>query len=148
VIDTDKDNITYTLPDLKVEEIMTKEIITIDKEAPILELVEMFNKHHKHGFPVLHEGKLVGIVSKIDLLKTFSVEGTLSRGGWSKMFATHIKDIMTAHPKTVSPEAHTIEALDKMLGNDLRLLPVVKEDELLGILSYTDIARHVKVVSR
>ena len=142
------DEIIYTLPDLEVKEIMTKEIITIDKEAPIQELVEMFNKHHKHGFPVIHEGKLIGIVSKIDLLKTFSQEGVLSRGGWSKLFATHVKDIMTTHPKTIGPEAHTTEALDKMLDNDLRLLPVVKEDKLVGILSYTDIAKHVKVVSR
>ena len=142
------EDVTYTLPDLEVKEIMTKEVITIDKEAPIQELVEMFNEHHKHGFPVVHEGKLVGIVSKIDLLKTFSQGEALSRGGWSKIFATHVKDIMTAHPKTISPEAHTTAALDKMLGNDLRLLPIVKEDELLGILSYTDIAKHVKVVSR
>ncbi len=139
------EEVTYTLPDLEVKEIMTKEIITIDREAPIQELVEMFNEHHKHGFPVTHEGKLVGIVSKIDLLKTFSQGEALSRGGWSKIFATHVKDIMTTHPKTIGPEAHTTTALDKMLGNDLRLLPVVKEDKLVGILSYTDIAKHVKV---
>lgn len=142
------DEIIYRLPDLRVEEIMTKEVITIDKEASLQELVEMFNEHHKHGFPVTHEGKLVGIVSKIDLLKTFSQGEALSRGAWSKIFATHVKDILTAHPKTISPEAHTTAALDKMLDNDLRLLPVVKEDKLAGILSYTDIAKHVKVASR
>jgi CBS domain-containing protein len=142
------DESIYTLPDLRVEEIMTKEVITIDKEASLHELIEMFKKHCLHGFPVLHEGKLIGIISKLDLLKTFSQEGVFSRSGWSKIFATHVKDIMIANPKTVSPNEHTTEALDMMLDNDLRLLPVVKEDELLGILSYTDIAKHVKVATR
>ncbi len=148
MVETDEDNITYALPDLKVKEIMTKEVITIEKEATLQELIEMFNKYHLHGFPVLHKGKLVGIVSKIDLLKTFSQAGVFSRGGWSKIFAAHVKDIMTSHPKTINLEAHTIEALDTMLSNDIRLLPVIKEDKLMGIISYTDIAEHVQVGSR
>lgn len=142
-----EDNITYTLPDLKAKEIMTKEVITIEKEATLEELVEMFKKYHFHGFPVLYKGKLVGMVTKIDLLKTFSREGVFSRRGWSKIFATHVKDIMTPRPKTISPETHTIEALDTMLSHDIRLLPVIKEDRLMGILSYTDIAKHVQTVS-
>ncbi len=64
------------------------------------------------------------------------------------MFATHVKDIMTTRPKTLGPTEHINDALDKMLNNDLRLLPVVMEDELIGILSYTDIAKHVKVATQ
>lgn len=88
------------------------------------------------------------IVTKIDLLKTFSQAGVFSRSGWSKIFAVHVKDIMTTHPKTINLETHTVEALDTMLGNDLRLLPVVEEDKLMGIISHTDIAKNVQVVSR
>lgn len=147
MVETGEDNVTYTLPDLKVEEIMTKEVITIEKEAPLKELIGMFQKCNLHGFPVLHKGKLVGIVSKIDLLRTFSQGGSFSRGGWSKIFAAHVKDIMTPNPKSVDLETHTIEALDTMLNNNVRLLPVIEEDELKGIISYTDIARHVQTAS-
>jgi len=74
--------------------------------------------------------------------------GVFSRSGWSKIFAAHVKDIMTTHPKTINLETHTVEALDTMLSNDLRLLPVVEEDKLMGIISHTDIAKNVQVVSR
>lgn len=147
MVETGEDSITYTLPDLKVEEIMAKELITIEKDAALQDLIELFKKYHFHGFPVLHEGKLAGVVTKIDLLKTFS-RGVFSRGGWSKIFATYVKDIMTLNPKSVDPETHTIEALDMMLNNDIRFLPVIEGDTLVGIVSYTDIAKHVQAVSR
>ncbi|MEE8401996.1 MAG: CBS domain-containing protein [Candidatus Hydrothermarchaeaceae archaeon] len=144
----DKDSITYTLPDKKVKEIMAEKVLTIEKEAPLEELIKLFKEYHYHGFPVLHNGKIVGIVTKIDLLKNFSEVGVFSRGGWSKIFSTYVKDIMTLNPRSAKPDTYTNEALDTMLNNDIKLLPVIEEDRLVGIISYSDIANHIQIVSR
>lgn len=128
---------TYTLPDVLVEEIMTKDVVNVDREDTLDDLIEMFKEHSVHGFPVLYEGKLVGIVTKTDLLKIFQ------RKGFRDTLVSHVKDIMAANPTSIDPKIHIIDAVDIMLRQGFRLLPVVEEDKLVGVLSYTDIINQV-----
>jgi len=53
----------------KVSEYMTKDVTTVDADTSILELAEMFSKSLLRHFPVTDNGKLVGVVSRVDVLK-------------------------------------------------------------------------------
>ncbi|MEE8168231.1 MAG: CBS domain-containing protein [Candidatus Hydrothermarchaeales archaeon] len=128
---------TYTLPDVLVEEIMTKDVLNVDREDTLDDLIAMFRAHSVHGFPVLYEGKLVGMVTKIDLLKIFQ------RTGFRDTLVSHVKDIMRTHPTSIGPKSHIIDAVDTMIRQGFRLLPVLKEDTLIGVISYTDIINQV-----
>ncbi|MDI6888772.1 MAG: CBS domain-containing protein [Methanocellales archaeon] len=125
----------YVLPKLKVEQVMTKKVIAIDKDASIEELVKHFRKYDYHGFPVLSGEKLVGMVTKTDILKI------LGREKLGDVLASHISDIMTTPPSTISPDVYIGDAVKIMLEQHIRTLPVVKNDRLVGFISNSDVVR-------
>jgi acetoin utilization protein AcuB len=63
--------LTYLLNQVKVKETMTKEVITIDEEAPIEEAAQLMREHHVGALPVLRRGKLAGIITESDLFDVF-----------------------------------------------------------------------------
>lgn len=56
---------------VKVEKIMAHEVITIDDDTPIEEAARIMADSQISGLPVLHEGKLVGLITETDLFKLF-----------------------------------------------------------------------------
>ena len=60
----------YLLSKLKVEEIMTKKVITVGADAPIEEAARILIDNKVGGLPVVREGKLVGIITETDIFKT------------------------------------------------------------------------------
>jgi CBS domain-containing protein len=46
----------HRLPRIKVEQIMTKEVVTVNEDDSLEELAEKFRKHHFNGFPVIDKG--------------------------------------------------------------------------------------------
>ncbi|MDI6892585.1 MAG: CBS domain-containing protein [Actinomycetota bacterium] len=55
------------------------------------------------------------------------------------LFASHVKDVMVSPVVTITPEYSLGETLDVMFEHALRLLPVVKEGKLVGIVTKRDI---------
>jgi len=53
----------------KVSEFMTQDVTTVNKETSILEVAELFTKSPLRHFPVIENGKLVGVISRVDVLK-------------------------------------------------------------------------------
>ncbi|MBW7884947.1 MAG: CBS domain-containing protein [Caldilineaceae bacterium] len=62
----------------------------------------------------------------------------------NKRHLTEVQDWMSDKAVTVSPDATLAEAYDMMVENDVRRIPVV-DRELVGIITYSDILRHVPV---
>lgn len=77
--------------------------------------------------------KVLGVVTDGDLRRM--LEKDLS---FDKVLA---KDIMTADPKTVEPEALAVDALDRMRRADITQLVVVKDDQYLGVIHLHDLIR-------
>lgn len=63
--------LNYLLSKITVEEIMTREVITISQDTPIEEAALLMMDNRIGGLPVLHDGELVGIITETDLLKIF-----------------------------------------------------------------------------
>lgn len=124
---------TYGLPNVQVKKIMTRDAVTVDEDDSLEVLIEKFRKYGFHGFSVLKKGKLVGIVTKTDLIKTFERESL------SDVFASHVKDIMTSPPTTITPETYVVDAVDILLKQGVTMLPVTKNEKLVGVLSHTDV---------
>ena len=53
----------------KVSEFMTQDVTSVDRETSILEVAELFTKSTLRHFPVIENGKLVGVISRVDVLK-------------------------------------------------------------------------------
>ena len=55
----------------KVSEYMTTDTVKIDAQASIVDLAEKFQKSSVRSFPVFQEGELVGVISRVDVLRAF-----------------------------------------------------------------------------
>jgi acetoin utilization protein AcuB len=56
---------------VKIEKIMTREVVTVEADTPIEEAARIMADSNISGLPVMHEGKLVGLITETDLFKIF-----------------------------------------------------------------------------
>lgn len=55
-----------------VEEVMTRDVVTVDEDTPLDQVVELMDKRHVKRLPVLKDGQMVGVVSRADLLRALA----------------------------------------------------------------------------
>lgn len=122
-----------TLEEIKVEQIMTKNVVTLKPTTTVDELFDKIAEHHHIGYPIIDESnKLIGIVTLQDALK-------ISK---EKRNSVSIGEICTKSLVTAFPKDSVAEAFKKMEKHNIgRLLVVDKNNTrlLLGILTRSDI---------
>ena len=148
------------MAELKAKDIMTKKVITINKDASIEELSELLLENKISGVPVMDDdNNLVGVVTEADIIVQ---DSTLHFPAYFKLFdgiiyleslnkfkrnlkkhlATRIEDIMTRKMKTITPETPVSEIADIMLKQKINRLPVLnKKNKLFGIVTRADIVK-------
>ena len=141
------------LPDVRVEEIMTRTVTTIHPEAPLAEVVEKLLDKAYTALPVVDAtGHVVGIISDADLLergdmevglslkKTLDPELVRTLTARLRQSTRTVSQVMTLEVVTIGPLASLTEAAHMMSKKKLKRLPVVDADkQLLGIISRLDI---------
>ena len=132
-----KDLEEYRPSKLKVEEFMETDLFTVQKDDVIELVAELMDWRKIRYMPVEDaKGNLVGLITSRLLLRYFTRKNSLN----GKELGT-VKDIMIANPITVSPKATIVEALHIMRENKIGCLPVVKDEELIGIITEMDFLR-------
>lgn len=126
----------YRPSSLKVEEFMQTDLFTVQKDD-IIELVsEMMAWRRVRYLPVEdNKGNLVGLVSTRNLLRYYSRKDTIV---YADNEAPTVKDIMIAKPITVNADSTVMEAMYLMRNNKIGCLPVVKDKELIGVITEMD----------
>ena len=119
---------------LKVEDVMVKDVITIDENSTVKEAVDIMNKFEIGCLIALRNGKAIGILTERDLLKRVVAEGRDAT-------KTTVKDIMTSPLFVAEPTMDLGEAVKLMFKMKIKKLPVVDGKRLVGLVSLTDIAR-------
>jgi CBS domain-containing protein len=128
----------------KVSQIMRKRVVTLGPDDPISQVRKFFKKYHYYAFPVVDdEDNFLGLVSKIDFLKIFSMGVSISRSKFYNLFAKNVSEIMVKIPDTVNPDARLIDVVDIMVEYNYRTIPVVnKKNKLVGIVTSSDITKY------
>ncbi|NWF87207.1 CBS domain-containing protein [Candidatus Bathyarchaeota archaeon] len=119
---------------LKVEDVMIREVITIDENSTVKEAAEVMNKFEIGCLIAVRKGKAMGIVTERDLLKRVVADVKDST-------KTKVKDIMSSPLVVVEPDMELEEAVKLMFQMKIKKLPVVDGKRLVGLVSLTDIAR-------
>jgi CBS domain-containing protein len=119
---------------LKVEDVMVKEVITIDENATVREAAEIMNKFEIGCLIAIRKGKAMGIITERDLLKRVVAEAKDAN-------KTKVKDVMSSPLVVVEPSMDLEEAVKLMFQMKIKKLPVVDGKRLVGLVSLTDIAR-------
>jgi CBS domain-containing protein/gamma-glutamylcysteine synthetase len=127
----------YRPSTMKVEEFMETDLFTVQKDDIISLVAEMMDWRKIRYMPVEDKsGKLIGLVTSRILLRYFSQK----ENPMQKELHT-VEDVMIKDPITISAEATIMEALDKLRLNKIGCLPVVKGNELIGVITEMDFLR-------
>jgi len=119
---------------LRVEDVMVKEVITIDEDFTVKEAAEIMNKFEIGCLIGVKKGKAMGILTERDVLKRVVAEG-------KDASKTKVRDAMTSPLVIAEPGMDLAEAVKLMFQMKIKKLPVVDGKRLVGLVSLTDIAR-------
>jgi CBS domain-containing protein len=119
---------------LRVEDIMVKEVVTIDEDLTVKEAAEIMNKFEIGCVIGVRKGKAMGILTERDVLKRIVAEG-------KDASKTKVRDAMTSPLVIAEPGMDLAEAVKMMFQMKIKKLPVVDGKRLVGLVSLTDIAR-------
>jgi CBS domain-containing protein len=148
------------LPDVKVSEVMRREVATVHPDSPITEVVELLLDKDFTAVPVVDDqGKVVGMVSDNDLLTRGGMNLTISLKRATDLDYVRelhdsledpnrkVSEVMTREVVTISPDAILGRAARLMVEKHLKRLPVVDpEGKLVGILGRLDILNTIAAV--
>lgn len=125
-----------------VKQIMTKKIITIGAGETLSTASEIMDNNKFRHLPVVEGGKLIGILSRTDLLRLGFNDrlGDLESQIGSNLYdVLTVGQVMVAHPMFISEETPLAEASKKMIDEQFNALPVVdSENKLSGIITTSD----------
>jgi CBS domain-containing protein len=146
---------------MQAKDIMTHQVIMASPDSTLKEIASLFAKHSISAVPVCDSsGKIIGIVSERDLLRPFEKTIAQRRDWWisvlaegtdlAPQFAAFIgRDqhratlLMTAPVETVTEDTELAELAEIMSRKDIKRLPVVREDRVVGIVSRADLVRAI-----
>ena len=117
---------------MKVKDVMTKNVACISPQSTIIEAARLMQKHNIGVIPVCDATRMVGIVTDRDIVVRNIANGT----GVDK----EVRDIMTSDVKTVTKDMDVKDATDIMSASQIRRLPVVENNKVVGMVSIGDIA--------
>jgi acetoin utilization protein AcuB len=121
---------------------MSHPVITIQEDVPVQEALAQMHKEHVHRFPVVDKrGKLIGIVSEEDLMNASPSEATTLSVWEINYLVTKItvSKVMAKNVITVTEDTPIEEAARIMADNNVGGLPVMRDGELVGIITETNL---------
>jgi acetoin utilization protein AcuB len=124
-----------------VGERMSRPVITISPDMPIVDALNMMKREHIRRAPVVKDGKMVGIVSDKDLLNASPSPAT-SLSVWELNYLLSkitVKEVMTKKVLCVDEDIPIEEAARMMADNKIGGLPVMRNDEVVGMITETDL---------
>jgi acetoin utilization protein AcuB len=125
-----------------VKDRMTSNPITITPDTFFPEASRIIREKRFRHLPVVDEkGKLIGIVAQADLLRASPSSATaLSVSEMNYLLANlQIREVMTSPPITVPEDAPLEEATRIMVENRIGCLPVMRDGDLVGVITEADI---------
>jgi len=144
---------------LQAKDVMTRDVVTATPDTPLREVARLLVDRRISGMPVVREGRIVGLISEADLLKTFRdlklpvfidiLGGVFPippaepvRRQLDEMSAWKTEQVMSQEVITIGPETPVEEMARLLRRRNINRLPVVDDKgRLVGIVTRNDIIR-------
>ncbi|MBN2295768.1 MAG: CBS domain-containing protein [Pirellulales bacterium] len=127
-----------------IEQLMSKDVVTIEMDDSLGAVKEIFDSTRFHHLLVVESGKLFGVISDRDLLKSISPNiGTAAETDRdTASLNKKVHQIMTRKLVTLGPRASVHDAIEIFNKHNISCIPVVDEQRRpVGIISWRDILR-------
>jgi CBS domain-containing protein len=120
-----------------IRDTMTTDPRSITPRDAVVEAARLMRDEDIGSLPVVEEGRLVGMLTDRDIAVRVVAEGRSSD-------STTVGEVLSPDPVAARPDQDLDEALHLMAQHQVRRLPVVEEDRLVGILAQADVALEEK----
>ncbi len=118
---------------LKVKDIMTKNVAYINPDSTVTEAAQLMQKHNVGSIPVCDSSGVIGVVTDRDIVVRNVAHGTNPQ-------TTQVRNVMTSKVTTVTPDTDVNQLTSIMATNQIRRIPVVDKNTLVGIVALGDLA--------
>jgi CBS domain-containing protein len=148
---------------MRAHQIMTRNVITVRPDSSIVDAAKLMLERHVSGLPVLDkDGALVGIVSEGDFLRRSEIGTQRKRPRWLQYLMSpgraanefvhqsgrKVEEIMARDPVTVTEDTQLEELVSLMEKHDIKRLPVMQNDRLVGIVTRANLLQAVASLAR
>jgi CBS domain-containing protein len=120
-----------------IRDTMTTDPLSITPRDPVVEAARLMRDENIGSLPVTDGGRLVGMLTDRDIAVRVVAEGMSPD-------STTVADVLSPDPVAARPDQDLDEALHLMAQHQVRRLPVVEDDRLVGILAQADVALEEK----
>jgi CBS domain-containing protein len=135
----------YSFVECTVSQFMTRTVVTVNRQTTMRELAVLFEKHDFNAFPVVEDGKLLGIISKFDFLRVFAFTTSQVVPDYNELMSRPASEVMTEAVVHVDPTSPLTRVLQLMVNLKTRSFPVMSADrQLEGMISREDVVRALK----
>lgn len=141
---------------MQAKDIMSANVITISPDTAVRDIVATLLEHRISGLPVLERGRVVGMVGEGELLHRHEIgtEGERPKTWWERVLgsepgsAIYVRshgvragDIMNRDVTSVAADASLAEVASILESREVRRLPVMLGEQLVGIVTRADLVR-------
>ncbi|MDT8718519.1 CBS domain-containing protein [Clostridium sp. 19966] len=118
---------------MKIRDVMTKDIASIETNDDLQKAASLMEQHNVGSIPVCEQGRVVGIITDRDIALRSVAKGSDTKN-------VSVRSVMSSNPATVNPDADVNDAVRIMSERQIRRLPVVENNTLVGMVALGDIA--------
>jgi CBS domain-containing protein len=116
-----------------VSDIMRKNVISIDSSMTVQDAAKMMDDASIGAIVVLENGIAIGIITERDLTRRVIAKG--------KPLTTNVKEVMSSPLVVINPDDSVLEAAQLMKTRKIHRIPAVKNNQLVGMITTSDIVK-------
>jgi len=124
---------------MKISDVMSKDVAKLDVNDTVERAAELMKQYNVGSIPVCRDEKVVGIITDRDITLRSVAENKSVKG-------QAVREIMTSNPVLGKSDMEVHEAARLMSERQIRRLPIVENNALVGIVSLGDLAVEPKLV--
>jgi CBS domain-containing protein len=122
-----------------VRDIMTKDLLTISEKDTALKAAQLMSEKGVSSLIVLSDDQPIGIITERDFIKKVFIKEL-------KLSNIKVGDMMSKIRTSASPDTSIDVAVQRMVNNRIRRLPIIDNGKLVGIITVTDLAKHLRTI--
>jgi CBS domain-containing protein len=120
-----------------VQDIMTRDVVTINESETTLQAAIIMSEKGISSLIVVRDSKPVGIITERDFVKKICAKKI-------DVSVVKVNEIMSKIQTFADPETPIDVAVQRMINHRIRRLPVLSNEKIVGIVTVTDLAKHLR----